>query len=216
MSAVADRIPVSPTCLAEGLVAVLRADDAARYRPVVEVLVAEGVSCIELTLTTPGTLDVLAELAAAVPQAEVGVGTVLRPEDARRAADAGARFLVTPNAGTEVVRAGVERGLPVYAGAMTPSEAYSNWSAGAAAVKVFPAATVTADFVKHLHGPFPGMPVVPSGGVGIGDIGAWLRAGAVAVSLGGPLLGDALAGGDLDALRGRAAAARAAVARARA
>ena len=210
------RITPSPALLRDGIVAVLRADDARRYGPAAEILTEEGIRSIELTLTTPGTLDALEQIAAAIPDADVGVGTVLHPEDALRAIDAGARFLVTPNTGTAVIEAAMHRGVATYAGALTPSEAFTNWEAGAAAVKIFPAATVGPQYVSHLRGPFPGMLVMPSGGVALGDIPAWINAGAIAVSLGGPLLGDSLKGGDTNSLRQRARAAVAAVTGARA
>lgn len=210
-----NRLAPSATLTDDGIVAVLRADRADRYLPVVEVLAEEGVRNIELTLTTPGTIDTIASIANAVPQAEIGVGTVLRDADAIRAIDAGARFLVTPNTGSSVIDVAVSRGIAIYAGAMTPSEAFRNWDAGVTGVKIFPASTVGASFVSHLHGPFPDMQVMPSGGVALDDIEDWIRAGSIGVSLGGPLLGDALKGGSLDALRTRAQAAIAAVAAAR-
>ncbi|MGW7290989.1 hypothetical protein ACWGIB_01190 [Streptomyces xiamenensis] len=89
------------------------------------------------------------------------------------------------------------------------------WAAGAAAVKIFPAATVGPDYLRQLSGPFPGLSTMPSGGVGLDDIPGWIRAGAAAVSLGGPLLGDALRGGDTGALRERARRAIGQVAAAR-
>lgn len=210
-----NRLAPSATLTDDGIVAVLRADSADRYLPVVEVLAEEGVRNIELTLTTPGTIDALAAIAAAVPHAEIGVGTVLRDADATRAIDAGATFLVTPNTGSTVIDVAVARQVAIYAGAMTPSEAFTNWDAGVTGVKIFPASTVGASFVSHLHGPFPDMQVMPSGGVALEDIESWIRAGAIGVSLGGPLLGDALKGGSLDELRTRARTAVAAVAAAR-
>ncbi|WP_207930340.1 bifunctional 4-hydroxy-2-oxoglutarate aldolase/2-dehydro-3-deoxy-phosphogluconate aldolase [Streptomyces hainanensis] len=196
-----------------GVVAVLRADDADRYLPVCRALAEEGVTALEVTLTTPGTLDVLPALRDALPHADIGVGTVLTTEDLRAAVAAGAGFLVTPVADPALVRAARAAGTPIVPGAMTPTEVRTVWAAGASAVKVFPAATVGADYLGHLAGPFPGLVTMPSGGVGLDDVPAWIRAGAAAVSLGGPLVGDALAGGDEGALRERA---RTALARVRA
>jgi 2-dehydro-3-deoxyphosphogluconate aldolase/(4S)-4-hydroxy-2-oxoglutarate aldolase len=206
----------SPALLETGVVAVLRAPAAEAYLPVVRALVESGVRCIELTLTTAGTIDALPELLAALPaEAEVGVGTVLTVENVIAATRAGAAFLVTPSSDPAVIRAAVERGVPIYPGAFTPSEVAANWAAGAAAVKLFPASTVGPGFIGHLHGPFPGLPVVPSGGVTLEQIPAWIDAGAIAVSLGGPLLGAAFRDGDLDALRARAHTAVRAVAETR-
>ena len=102
-----------------------------------------------------------------------------------------------------IVDAAVVRSIPIFPGGLTPTELLSGWRAGATAVKFFPAQTVGAGYLKHLNGPFPELLAVPSGGVDLKATAEWLRAGAVAVSLGGPLLGDALTGGDLDDLRSR-------------
>lgn len=198
-----------------GVMAVLRAPDARLYEPVVKTLADSGIRCIELTLTTPGTLAVLPQLIAAAPEAEIGVGTVLEERDARDAVDAGARFLVSPGVVTEVAEVAVSAGVPVYPGAMTPTEVNTAWKLGAAAVKIFPAATVGPGFIGQLAGPYPCVLTMPSGGVALDDIPAWIAAGCVAVSLGGPLLGDAFAGGSLSALGDRAARALAAVERGR-
>lgn len=198
-----------------GVVAVLRAEDADRYLPVCRALVAGGVTALEVTLTTPGTLDALPALRAALPEAHIGVGTVLTERDLRASVGAGAAFLVTPVADPGLVEAAVREGTPIVPGALTPTEVHTVWAAGAAAVKIFPAATVGPDHLRQLSGPFPGLSTMPSGGVGLDDIPAWIRAGAGAVSLGGPLLGDALRGGDTGALRERARRAIGQVAAAR-
>jgi 2-dehydro-3-deoxyphosphogluconate aldolase / (4S)-4-hydroxy-2-oxoglutarate aldolase len=96
--------------------------------------------------------------------------------------------------------------VPIVPGGLTPTELFASWSAGAAAVKIFPANQVGPGYLKDLRGPFPGIAAVPSGGVDLLGAKAWLEAGAAAVSVGGPLLGDALRGGDLDALRDRTTA----------
>jgi len=204
-----------PPAVTAGVVAVLRADDATAYAPVCAVLAAAGVRALELTLTTPGTIDALPELAAALPDACFGVGTVLDAEDARRAVEAGARFLVTPGAYLDVVAVAREAGIPVIAGALTPTEVSAVWAAGASAVKIFPASAVGDSYLTQLRGPFPDLPAMPSGGVGLDDIAGWIAAGAVGVSLGGPLLGDALRGGDPAELGARARRAVEAVAGAR-
>ena len=110
-----------------------------------------------------------------------------------------------------VVRLAVERQVAVFPGGLTPTELAAGWEAGATAVKIFPAETVSAGYLKHLRGPFPDLEAIPSGGVDLDATREWLDAGALAVSIGGPLLGDALKGGDLDALRDRCRAVRAVV-----
>jgi 2-dehydro-3-deoxyphosphogluconate aldolase / (4S)-4-hydroxy-2-oxoglutarate aldolase len=211
------RVPPSRAFATTGVVAVLRAPDVDSYLPVIAALADAGLQCIELTLTTPRTIERLPWLLERLPQdVDLGVGTVRTESEATDALDAGARFLVTPTVQTGVIATAVGRGAPVYPGAMTPTEVLTDWDAGASVVKVFPAATVGADVIKQLHGPFPEIALMPSGGVGLDAIPAWIGAGAVAVSLGGPLLGDAFSGGDLSALRIRARAALDAVAEARA
>lgn len=193
------------------IVAVLRADDAKKYLPVLKVLVAEGIRCLELTLTTPGTLEELPDIISQLgSDAEVGVGTVCTPAQATRAIAAGAHYLVTPAMFPGVIETAVTAGVPVYPGGLTPTELRQGWDLGATAVKIFPAETVGPQFGSHLRGPFPDMQFMPSGGINLEDIPAWLRAGALAVSLGGPLIGDALRGGSLSSLAERAALALAA------
>ncbi|WP_209326407.1 bifunctional 4-hydroxy-2-oxoglutarate aldolase/2-dehydro-3-deoxy-phosphogluconate aldolase [Brevibacterium renqingii] len=200
-----------------GVVAVLRASKFEDYEPVVDTLVDVGITCIELTLTTPNTIEKFASLRSQLPsKVELGIGTVTTVEEATRAIDAGAQFVVTPISQPAVVETALKREVPVFPGSMTPTEVFTSWSTGASAVKLFPAATVKPDFIKQLHGPFPTIDLLPSGGVTLHDIGAWIAAGAVAVSLGGPLVGDAFAGGNMAALRNRASEAISRVAEARA
>jgi 2-dehydro-3-deoxyphosphogluconate aldolase/(4S)-4-hydroxy-2-oxoglutarate aldolase len=186
------------------VIAVLRAADARRYAPVVDVLADNGIRGIELTMSTPGTLDVLADIRAGVPdEVQVGIGTVTTVAQLREALDAGVDFVVTPTTDVGVIDAAMTAGVPIYPGGLTPTELWTGWAAGATAVKVFPAALVGPDYVAHLRGPFPDIDVIPSGGVGMAEAAEWIRAGARAVSVGGPLIGDALSGGDLDALARR-------------
>ena len=185
------------------IIAVLRARDHEAYDPVIAALISGGIRSIELTLTTPGTLDALPELRRRHPGAVIGIGTVTTRADAETAIERGAAYLVTPVVDTGVIAAARDAVLPVYPGALTPTEVLAAWRAGASAVKIFPAGTVGPGYAGHLRGPFPDLRFIPSGGVSLDDIPAWLRAGASAVSLGGPLLGDALAGGSLDALTQR-------------
>lgn len=187
------------------VIAVLRAERAADCDPIIDALVDSGVRSIEVTLTTPGTLEHLPGLRQRLGvDAEVGVGTVTSAKIARRAIDAGAGYIVTPVTRTDVIAECMSAEVSVFPGALTPTEVLAAWDAGATAVKIFPAATVGAEYGSHLRGPFPDLRFVPSGGVGLADIEEWLRAGALAVSLGGPLIGDALRGGSINELRARA------------
>lgn len=197
-----------------GIIAVLRSDEEMDYRPVIDALLAGGVRVVELTLTSPSVCAEIPRILDHFDGAEldIGVGTVTGDEQADLAIDAGAQFIVTPACLPSVVVRSVERGVPVVPGAFTPTEAMIQWQAGATAIKVFPAAVLGPSFVSHLHGPFPSMPMVPSGGLRVEDVRPWLDAGAVAISLGGVLTGDALRGGDLTDLTNRARAAVSALA----
>lgn len=212
MIAMINRPPLSDRLASGRVIAVLRAQHVAALAPVCDVLVEEGILSLELTLTTPGLLDALPDLVSRyADSADVGVGTVLSESEAQRAIESGARFLVTPTMHLSVIKLAVERQIAVFPGGLTPTELTAGWDAGASAVKIFPAQTVGAGYLKHLRGPFPDLQAVPSGGVDLDASRQWLAAGAVAVSIGGPLLGDSLKGGDVSALRDRCRAVRAVI-----
>jgi len=206
----AARTPRSPILRGTKVIAVLRANNASEYAPVIEALHQGGVRSIEVTLTTPGVFAQLPMLKAHFgDDVELGVGTVTTALQAEAAIDAGAAYVVTPVTGPDVISFCTNRGVPVFPGGLTPTELHAGWTLGATAVKVFPASMFGPGYISQLRGPFPDLHVVPSGGVGIDDVPGWLRAGAVAVSLGGPLIGDAFAGGDLGKLTARAQRVRA-------
>ncbi len=189
--------------LSSKLVVVARASAAADYGAVLDALAEGGVQSVELTLTTPGTFDAFASLRSSF-DGDLGIGTVTTLEQLERAIEVGADYVVTPITSSALVERAVDAGIPIIPGGLTPTELFASWSAGASAVKVFPAGQVGPGYLKDLRGPFPDIAVVPSGGVDADSAAAWLAAGAVAVSVGGPLLGDAFRGGDLGALRDRA------------
>ncbi|WP_062437188.1 bifunctional 4-hydroxy-2-oxoglutarate aldolase/2-dehydro-3-deoxy-phosphogluconate aldolase [Herbidospora daliensis] len=185
------------------LLAIVRGTDPRAALDTVLTLAAEGVRLIEVSLVTAGAPEVIRDARAALgPGAHLGAGTVVTAGDARRAADAGASFLVTP-AVSEAVGAGVTLGLPVLAGALTPTEVVAARAAGAAAIKLFPASLGGVRHLRALRDPFPDIPFVPVGGVGPAEAAEYLAAGAVAVGVGSPLVGDAAAGGDLGELTAR-------------
>jgi 2-dehydro-3-deoxyphosphogluconate aldolase / (4S)-4-hydroxy-2-oxoglutarate aldolase len=189
------------------LLAILRAAEAGRFLEIGRVLYEGGVRAIEVTLTSAGALDAFGRLVEELPgDAVLGVGTVRSAADAEAALTAGAAYLVAPDFRPEMVAFAVERGVPVVPGGLTPTEIAAAWAAGATAVKVFPVSAVGGPaYLRAVRAPLPEVPLVPTGGVGLDDIGAYLAAGAVAVGIGSPLLGDAGdPGGDLDALADRA------------
>ena len=207
------RVPMSEALATTRVVAILRAEDASRAEAVVDVLLENGIRSLELTLTTKGALEVVERLAASVPDGtDLGVGTVLTADDVDRAVDAGARFVVSPSVDVAVIEAATRHGIGSYPGAFTPTEINAAWSAGASAVKLFPAGTLGPGYLKAVRAPLPDIPLVPTGGVAVEAVGAWLDAGATAVGLGSPLIGDALSpDGDLEALALRARTVCAAV-----
>lgn len=144
------------------------------------------------------------------------MGSVTSAEQVAAVLDAGADFVVSPGVCAEATRVAVAAGVACYPGGFTATEILTAWELGAPAVKLFPAATGGPRHLRDLRGPLPGIPLIPTGGVAIEQIGEYLAAGAAAVGLGGPLIGDALGGGSLDALRERAGAALGAVREARA
>ena len=182
--------------LESGVIAVVRAPEAARLRAVARALVAGGVGAVEITLTTPGAIAAIAELArdAELAGCLVGAGTVLDETAARAVIDAGARFVVSPTLDHAVLRACRERDVPCMPGAFTPTEILEAWRAGASLVKLFPAASLGPAFIRDVLAPLPFLRLVPSGGVTLENAGDWIRAGAAAVSVGGALLREALLG----------------------
>jgi len=200
-----------------GVAAILRADGPDHLEAVAHELAAAGITCLELTLTTPRALDALARLRHGLDAGvALGMGSVLSAADAEAALHAGADFLVSPGVCEEVARVAGERGAVCYPGAFTPTEVVAAWGLGAPAVKLFPAATGGPRHLRDIRGPLPDIPLVPTGGVALDEIADYVAAGAVAVGLGGPLIGDALGGGSTAALRERARAALDAVGEGRA
>ncbi|MFI6230640.1 bifunctional 4-hydroxy-2-oxoglutarate aldolase/2-dehydro-3-deoxy-phosphogluconate aldolase [Micromonospora echinospora] len=186
------------------ILAVIRGTDTAGAIAAGTALLQEGVRIVEVALTTPDAVRAVAALRAVAPAGSlVGAGTVLTTADVADVAAAGAQFVVTP-AVVESIAEAARRGLPVAAGALTPTEAYTAMRMGASAVKLFPASVGGPAYLKAVRDPFPDIPFVAVGGVGLADVPGYLAAGAIAVGVGGPLVGDAASGGDLAALRVRA------------
>ena len=211
--------PVVPTGLVScGVVAIARRVTAETAPRVADALVEGGVLAFEITLNEPvvGALRAIESIAARAPGMAIGAGTVLSIEAAQLAIDAGATFLVMPHTDPQLVGWAAERGIPTLPGAFTPSEVLAAWRAGAAAVKLFPASVAGPAFVRECLGPFPEIPLVPSGGVTVQSAGDFIRAGAVAVGVGSWLIGDAAPAGvtaRAGQIVGAVAEARAAISR---
>lgn len=189
-----------------GAVAVVRlpaADDALR---VVAALHAGGVRAVEITVTTPGAIAVIAAVVRELGDAAVvGVGSVLDAETARQAVDAGARYVVSPVFVAEVVAEAHRLGVAAMPGGFTPTEILHAHRSGADMVKVFPSDALGPSFLKGVLAPMPFLRLMPTGGVTPSNVGEWLRAGAVAVGLGGALVDPTLvAAGDFAGITARA------------
>ncbi|MEO3743978.1 bifunctional 4-hydroxy-2-oxoglutarate aldolase/2-dehydro-3-deoxy-phosphogluconate aldolase [Plantactinospora sp. B5E13] len=194
------------------LLAVVRADDPDAALECVLVLAEAGIRLVEVSMTSKDAAGVLVRARAALgPDAPLGAGTVLTEADVVQAEQAGASFVVTPGVVPAVAEC-VRLGLPALVGALTPTEVVAASLAGATAVKLFPASLGGPAYLSALREPFPEVPFVPFGGVDTGSAPGYLAAGALAVGVGTPLLGDAPRGGDLAGLRLRATAFLAAVA----
>jgi 2-dehydro-3-deoxyphosphogluconate aldolase/(4S)-4-hydroxy-2-oxoglutarate aldolase len=164
----------------------------------------EGFTYVEIALTTPDALEAIRKVRAAAPAGcFVGAGTVMTKQDADNVAGAGGQFVVTPSLAPSIEHA-AGLGIPVLAGALTPSEAFEAMNRGATAIKLFPASIGGPKYLKAVRDPFPDIPFIAVGGVGLDEAAGYWQAGAVAVGLGGPLFGDAASGGDLAAMRERA------------
>jgi len=186
------------TLKANRILAVVRAPSAESAIRATEALVAGGITGIEITFSTPETPRVIRELAARYgEQIYLGAGTVTTPEEAAKAAEAGARFLVSPGTRRELTAVMKATGLLVMTGALTPSEVMAAIEYGVDVIKIFPASLGGPSFLKSLRGPFPNVPLMPTGGVTPENIGDWFAAGAVAVGAGG----DLVSGADLAAER---------------
>ena len=210
--AVSERPPLTPQLAESGVVAILRGSTDRHLQDVSRTLGEAGVTCLELTLTTPGAVDALARVRAGLSSdVALGMGSVIDSEQAAASLEAGADFLVSPGVCPEVAVYALERGVACYPGALTPTELIDAWGLGAPAVKLFPASSGGVRYLKDVRAPLPQIPLVPTGGVALDQIADYIAAGAAAVGLGGPLVGDALDGGSLSALAERARAALQAV-----
>jgi Entner-Doudoroff aldolase len=170
-----------------GVLAIVRARDERSARADAEALLACGVTAIEVSLVTPGALAVIAELAAR-PDLTVGVGTVMTTAEAESAADAGARFVVSPSLDVDVVRATLAAGMASMPGAGTVTEFVRADALGAHAVKVFPASVFGPVGVAATLAALPHLRLLPTGGVTLTQVDGYLSAGAVAVGMGSELV----------------------------
>ena len=172
-----------------GIVPVVRASSPEEARFAAQAVAEGGIPILEITMTVPGAIDVIRDLVQALPDVVVGAGTVLDAETARRCLDAGAEFLVSPTLDPKTLELAVRENKFMMAGALSPTEVFAAWHAGSDFVKVFPCAQVGgAEYIRALKGPFPGVPLVPTGGVNLRNAADFILAGSAALGVGGELV----------------------------
>ena len=179
--------------ISEGIIAILRASSSQSLMDAANALKTGGISVIEVTLTTPGALEIIHQAVEALGEEVLfGAGSVLDPESARAAILAGANFIVMPSTNIEVIQLCRRYTIPVFPGAYTPTEIVNAWQAGADMVKLFPASNGGPDLIKAIKAPLPQVKLVPVGGVDVNNTASFIRAGAEAVGVGSSLVNDRL------------------------
>ncbi|MGH7602784.1 MAG: bifunctional 4-hydroxy-2-oxoglutarate aldolase/2-dehydro-3-deoxy-phosphogluconate aldolase [Gemmatimonadaceae bacterium] len=213
------RSSVVATLREVGIIPVIRAESADAAREVVEALIAAGLAIAEITMTVPGAIDAIAALSKRFGnRVLIGAGTVTDSNTVRRAVDAGAEFIVSPCVIPEVIETSRRVDVVMMPGALTPTEVFDAFRFGGDMVKVFPVANVGgAGYIRALRGPFPEIPLVPTGGVTLGNLRELFSAGAAAVGAGSELVSkDALQRRDYKAIESLAGEFLAEVRKARA
>jgi 2-dehydro-3-deoxyphosphogluconate aldolase / (4S)-4-hydroxy-2-oxoglutarate aldolase len=197
------RASVVATLREVGIIPVIRADSAGAAVAVVETLMEAGLTVAEITMTVPDAIEAIASVSKRFgDKVLVGAGTVTDAETVRRALDAGADFIVSPCLVPDVIAAARRADVAVLPGALTPTEVFEAFRQGGDMVKVFPAQSVGgAAYLRALRGPFPDIPLVPTGGVTLDNVGEMFKAGAAAVGVGSEMISkDALARHDYAAI----------------
>ena len=190
------RVEVLEVIESTGVVAVIRLREAALLQGVVSALMAGGVRALEITMTVPRAVELIAELEPTLPREFVlGAGTVLNVETARAVIGAGARFVVSPVLDRGVIDLCRKHDVAVAPGCFSPTEILTAWNAGADVVKVFPVTTIGPGYLKDVLAPLPHVKLMPTGGVTKDNAGEWIRAGAVALGVGSAMV-DATAVAD--------------------
>jgi 2-dehydro-3-deoxyphosphogluconate aldolase / (4S)-4-hydroxy-2-oxoglutarate aldolase len=184
-----DKEQVRSTINEIGIVPAIRVSSGENARFAAETIAQAGIPIVEITTTTPGAIDVIADLVRNLPQVIVGAGTILDAETARACLKAGAHFLTSPGLDIEIVQFARKENVLMMAGALTPTEVVAAYKAGSDFVKVFPCAQVGGDsYIRALKAPFPQIPLIAAGGVTQQTAGAFILAGASAVGVGGDLI----------------------------
>jgi 2-dehydro-3-deoxyphosphogluconate aldolase/(4S)-4-hydroxy-2-oxoglutarate aldolase len=172
-----------------GIIPGIRVSSAEDALFAAEAVASSGIPIVEVTMTVPGAIDVIAELTRSNKDLVVGAGTVLDVETARRCLESGAVFLTTPGLDLEIVDFAAKKGIVLFPGVLSASEIMAAWNAGADFVKIFPGSAVGgASYIKALKAPFPKIPLIASGGVNQHTAADFIRAGAIALGIGRDLI----------------------------
>jgi 2-dehydro-3-deoxyphosphogluconate aldolase / (4S)-4-hydroxy-2-oxoglutarate aldolase len=175
--------------LESGVIAVIRRIPEEKVEAVAESLIAGGVTALEVTVDSQGAFATIRKLTQKFgDQAVIGAGTVIDSESARLAISSGAEFILSPSLHQDVIRTALRYGKVVIPGVMTPTEMITAIEWGADMVKIFPAAGLGVQYIKDIKAPFPHIPVVPTGGVNLDNVAAFIQAGVAAVGIGGNLV----------------------------
>jgi 2-dehydro-3-deoxyphosphogluconate aldolase/(4S)-4-hydroxy-2-oxoglutarate aldolase len=190
------KLNVLQRIMKSGVVAVVRADSSEQAIKITDACMKGGIAAIEITFTIPDAARVIADLRKVYTAEEmiIGAGTVLDPETARIAILAGAQYIVSPSLNFDTVKLCNRYQIPIMAGAMTIAEVVAAMEAGADIVKIFPGDAFGPSFIKAIKGPLPQAPVMPTGGVDLDNVEAWIKAGCIAVGVGSNLTGGAKTG----------------------
>ncbi len=175
------------------IIGIIRGLSVEEVRQILPLYREAGLTTIEITLNTP---DAEAMIQHALEHESnglnIGAGTVCTEDDLEKALNAGAQFIVTPILAKNVIKLGVKRGVPIFPGAFTPTEIYNAWSLGASMVKVYPATSLGPDYIKDLKAPMNQLKVLPTGGINLGNMAAYIKAGADGLGIGSELFNKAL------------------------
>jgi 2-dehydro-3-deoxyphosphogluconate aldolase / (4S)-4-hydroxy-2-oxoglutarate aldolase len=174
------------------IMGLVRTNDQATGQAMADAMVSAGIRAIEITLTTPGALDIVEKLSEN-KDLIVGVGTVISKENVKSAEKAGAKFIVSPNTDSDVIEKTKSLGMVSMPGIATATEVGRALKAGADILKLFPASTYGPAHLKALRDPYPGQLWCPTGGISLGSVDDWFAAGANLIGLGGPLTRGGLA-----------------------
>jgi 2-dehydro-3-deoxyphosphogluconate aldolase/(4S)-4-hydroxy-2-oxoglutarate aldolase len=172
------------------VIGILRGVDPDFFRSIMETSFASGLEAIEITMNSKHAIKIVSSCKPDVPPGKLlGMGTIRNLEEAKKAVEAGAMFLVTPNTDTKVIEYAKSNSVPIIAGALTPTEVYTAWSAGADMVKVFPIGIFGPKYIKELRGPFEQIPLVAVGGMDLDNVKEYFAAGVRAVGASTSLFG---------------------------